>query len=52
MVNTVQFPRLGITVNVNPVAIRLGTFEIYWYGILIGIGFLLAVIYGFSSCRR
>lgn len=52
MVNTVQFPRLGITVNVNPVAIRLGTFEIYWYGILIGIGFLLAVIYGFSSCKK
>ena len=52
MINTIQFPRLGITINVDPVAIRLGSFEIYWYGILIGIGFLLAVVYGFSSCKK
>ena len=48
----VQFPNLGISINVDPVAIRLGNFEIYWYGILIGVGFLLAVLYAFSSCKK
>ena len=52
MVRQVQFPNLGITINVNPVAFRLGNFEVYWYGILIGIGFMLAVMYGFSSCKK
>lgn len=52
MVNTIQFPNLGITINVDPVAIRLGNFEIFWYGILIGIGFLLAVVYAFSSSKK
>ena len=52
MVHQVQFPNLGLTFNVDPVAIRLGSFEIYWYGILIGIGFLLAVLYAFKSCDK
>ena len=52
MSTQVQFPNLGISVNVNPVAFRLGNFEVYWYGILIGIGFMLAVLYGFSSCKK
>ena len=52
MTHEVQFPNLEITLNVDPVAIRIGSFEIYWYGILIGLGFLLAVLYGFSSCKK
>ena len=52
MTHNVQFPNLGISVNIDPVAIRLGNFEIYWYGILIGLGFLLAVLYAFSSCEK
>lgn len=49
--NTVQFPELGIIIQVNPIAIEIGSFQVHWYGILIGIGFLLAVLYGFSSCK-
>lgn len=52
MTHEVQFPGLGITINVNPVAFSIGNFDVYWYGILIGIGFLLAVLYGFSSCKK
>ncbi len=52
MTHEVQFPELGINIQVDPVAISIGSFDIYWYGILIGVGFLLAVIYGFSSCKK
>lgn len=52
MTHQVQFPELGISVEVNPVALQFGDFKIYWYGIIIGIGFLLAVLYGFASCKK
>lgn len=52
MTHLVQFPKLGISVEVNPIAFQLGDFKVYWYGIIIGIGFLLAILYGFSSCKK
>lgn len=52
MTHLVQFPKLGISVEVNPIALQFGDFKIYWYGIIIGVGFLLAILYGFSSCRK
>ncbi len=52
MTHQVQFPELGISVEVNPIAFQIGDFKIYWYGIIIGIGFLLAVLYGFASCKK
>lgn len=52
MTHNIQFPNLGISIEVNPVAVQIGDFSIYWYGILIGIGFLLAILYGFSSCKK
>lgn len=39
------FPKLGITVDPNPVAFTVFGKEIYWYGIIIAMGFLLAVLY-------
>ena len=39
------FPKLGITVDPNPVAFTAFGKEIYWYGIIIAMGFLLAVLY-------
>ncbi len=52
MTHQVQFPELGISLEVNPAALQLGDFKIYWYGIIIGVGFLLAVLYGFASCKK
>ena len=33
MINLVQFPGLGLSLHINRVAISLGGFNIYWYGI-------------------
>lgn len=47
--NTVTFPGLGFEIDLNRVAVVLFGRNIYWYGILIGLGFLLAVLF---CCRR
>ncbi len=41
MVNNVQFPGLGIELEVNRVAFEIGGLQLYWYGILIALGLLL-----------
>lgn len=42
----VGFPGLGIkSFEINPDAFSIGSFTIRWYGIIIAIGFLLAVAY-------
>lgn len=38
---------LGIEFSFSRVAFEIGGFQIYWYGILIAMGFLLAIIYAF-----
>ena len=43
--NTVSFPGLGISVDLNRIAFSLFGLNIYWYGIIIAVGFLLAVLY-------
>ncbi len=48
----VQFPGLGINVTVDPVAFSIGDFNVYWYGIIIGCGFLLALVFALTSLRR
>lgn len=47
--STVTFPGLGLTFELNRVAFCLGDFCIYWYGIIIGLGFLLG---GGYCCYR
>ena len=47
----VQFPGLGISINVDRVAVSIGGFDIYWYGIIIGIGVLLALIFAFKNLK-
>lgn len=43
--NTISFPGLGISVDVKRLAFSVFGLDIYWYGIIIAVGFLLAVIY-------
>ena len=45
----VQFPGLGISMDIDRVAVSIGGFEIYWYGIIIGAGVLLALIFSFKN---
>lgn len=49
MMNTVSFPGLGLEFELNRVALVLFGRNVYWYGVIIGLGFLLAVLW---CCRR
>lgn len=49
MVNTVSFPGLGLEFDLNRVAVILFGRNVYWYGVIIGLGFLLAVLW---CCRQ
>lgn len=46
----------GIKITLNPIAftIPLGSrhWDIYWYGIIIALGFLLAVVFGVKNAKR
>ena len=52
MVNTVTFPGLGLEFELNRVAVTLFGKDIYWYGVIIACGFLLAVAYGLWRAPR
>ncbi len=47
MTNLVQFPGLGLEFNINRVAFTIGGLDVYWYGVLIATGFLLALVFAF-----
>lgn len=45
----VRFPFIGITVQVDPVAFKIGSFEVYWYGIIIAAAMILC---GFLAVKQ
>ncbi len=45
MTNTIAFPAFGLEFTLNRVAFSPFGLNIYWYGIIIAFGFLLAVLY-------
>lgn len=47
----VQFPGLGFSFTINPVAFTIGGHAFAWYGIIIAVGFLLAFAYVIRSCK-
>ena len=48
---TVQFPGLGIELDIDRVAFSIGGISIYWYAIIIMTGFALAVLYAFRRAK-
>ena len=48
----VSFPALGINFTINRVALSIGSFNVYWYGLIIGAGFLLALLFAMLSLKR
>jgi len=52
MTNVIAFPGLGLEFTINRVALSIGPFTIYWYGIIIAIGFMLAVWYGMHRIKE
>lgn len=49
MLSAITFPNLGISVDIPRVAFTLFGKEVYWYGVLIAGGIVLAAFY---ACRR
>ncbi len=47
MTNVVSFPALGLELTVDRVLLRIGGFNLYWYGALIALGMLLALAFAF-----
>lgn len=48
-----DFPGLGLKFIVNEVAVQItDSYSIRWYGVIIAVGFLLAVIYAWSSVKK
>ena len=51
MYSTIAFPYFGIEVN-PPRSFSIGPLEIYFYGVLIALGLMLAVIYGMRRSKQ
>ena len=47
-----EFPKLGLSFELNPVAFAVGDFQIRWYGIILALGFVCGLLYAFSSLKR
>ena len=52
MTNVIRFPSVGLEFTINRVAFTIGPFTVYWYGIIIALGFLLAVWYATYLCKK
>lgn len=48
----VQFPNLGWEFDISRVAISLGSFKVYWYGLIIATGLMLAILYAYKTAPR
>lgn len=51
MFGEISFPSLGIAINPSNIAFHIGPKPIFWYGIIIAFGFLLAVAYGIRRSK-
>lgn len=50
--SVITFPGLGLTLHVNRVAFSLGSFSVYWYGLIIALGFVLALLFASSQAKK
>ena len=48
----VQFPGLGWTFDISNVAFSIGSYHVYWYGLIITAGLMLALIYAWRTAPR
>lgn len=48
----IQFPRLGWTFHINPTAFTVFGIDIQWYGIIITLGLVLALLYVMPKMKR
>ena len=50
--NVISFPKLNITLNINPVAFSIGAKEIYWYALIILTGFFLGATFVYYTAEK
>ncbi len=50
--NTVTFPGFGLEFHLNRIAFSLGSFQVYWYGVILAFGFLLGTFFCVSQAKR
>ena len=48
----VEFPGLNLKFNISPIAFKICNIPVYYYGILISTGFLLAFLYVIKNSKR
>ncbi len=51
-VNVISFPNLNLHMTINRVAFTIFDKPVYWYGIIIAVGFVLGVLYAFWRARK
>lgn len=53
LTETIEFPNLfSGDISVNPVAFKIGNFDVYWYGIIIAIGVILGFAYALKRAKK
>lgn len=52
MSNTISFPKMGLSFEVDRVAFSLFGIDVMWYGVLIGLGIVLAFIYAAYAVKK
>lgn len=50
--NNISFPKLGISLNISPVAFSIGSKEIYLYALIILTGFLAGVLFVAATSEK
>ena len=48
----VGFPGLGLDFEINRIAFQIGNIPVYWYGLIIASGLMLAVLYAYLTAKR
>lgn len=52
MINNISFPNLGWEFEINRIAFSVFGVPVYFYGLLIGLGLMLALIYAICETKR
>lgn len=52
MLNNIDFPKLGIHLELNPVLFTLGPFTVHWYGIITALAFLVIIAGVLKSSQK
>lgn len=50
--NIISFPKLHITLKINPIAFHIFGKPVYWYALIILTGFLLGLLFVYKTCKK